>query len=196
MKKLYYLIIAVLFLAASCERKNKAVVSNKKVEKVKQELDLLTDSLNGSWKTMIASDDDKIAAVKRLLEEISYTKKYDVLSLDSLKSLQEKLPSKRYTQENVIESQKIDAYDLATDSLLKRTFRLVNSTPDIENHPLAKTLAEDIIEADNKVVVFRARYDRWAKEYNTYIEKHEKQREKLGPPYNSYTKKGLFTISR
>ena len=196
MKTLSYLMVAMIFFAASCEKKNKAVVSEKKVDRVKRELDLLTDSLNASWNTMIKSDDEKIADVKRLLEEISYTKKYDVLALDSLKTLHEKLITKRYTQESVVESEKIDAYDLATDSLLKRTFKLVNNTPNIENHPLAKSLAEDIIEEDNRVVVYRARYDRWAKEFNTYIEKYKKQREKLGPPYNGYEKKGLFTISK
>lgn len=194
MKNLIIGLFCLGLLAVSCERKTDEGQSLTKKEKVKQEIDLINDSLNASWNNMTNSDDQKIKDIKRLLDEVSYTGKYNVLLLDSLVALQKQLSIKRYDAVTMNDSQKIDAYDQATDSLLKATFRLVNTTPEIENHPIAKTLIEDIMAADNNLVLYRARYDRWVKEYNDYIKKQSGKLEKLGPPYSELKKKPMFSL--
>lgn len=197
MKKLRLIFILLIAITFACERKSTTnEASGKKVDRVKKEIDVLVDSMDTAWKVMIQSDNEKLADIKRLLDEVSYTKKYDVLAHDSLVTLQKKLTSKRYDQKSMSVSQKIDAYDLATDSLIRAAVKLTGSTPNIESHPLAQTLLNDIMEADNKVVVYRTQYDRWAREFNNYVEKHDKQLEKLGEPYKSYEKRPLFSLGK
>jgi hypothetical protein len=194
MKQIILCLSCLVLLAVSCERKTDGDQSLTKKEKIKQEIDLINDSLNSSWNNMSASDDQKLKDIKRLLDEVSYTGKYNVLLYDSLVSLHKQLLAKRYDAATMSDSQKIDAYDQATDSLLKATFRLVNTTPEIENHPIAKTLIEDIMFADNNLVLYRARYDRWVKEYNSYVDRHSGKLEKLGMPYSTFKKKPMFSL--
>jgi hypothetical protein len=196
MKNLFIFLISITFLSLSCERNEtrNSVPPPKKTEKVKMEIDQLNDSISQVWALMIKSDDQKIADVKRLLQEISYTDKPSVIELMKLQKLQEQLTSKRYTQETMAESKRIDDYDMATDSLIKRTLQLTANTAGIESHPLAQELADDIMEADTDVVRYRALYDSYVKRYNAYISKNEKQLKKLGEPYASFKKKPLFEL--
>jgi predicted nucleic acid-binding Zn-ribbon protein len=196
MKNIFIFLISITFLSLSCERNEtkNSVPPPKKTEKVKMEIDQLNDSISKVWALMIKSDDQKIADIKRLLQEISYTDKPSVIELMKLQKLQEQLASKRYDQETMAESKKIDDYDMATDSLIKRTLQLTASTAGIESHPLAQELADDIMEADTDVVRYRAMYDSYVKRYNAYISKNEKQLKKLGEPYASFKKKPLFEL--
>jgi hypothetical protein len=196
MKKLiiFLLVPPLVILSLSCERKE-TKNSNPpplKVEQAKMELGQFNDSINKVWKIMIESDDQKIADIKRLLLEISYTDKPSTIELMKIQKMQEQLVSKRYDQVTMADSKKIDDYDFATDSLVKSAMSLTSSTTGIENHPLAKELTEDIMEADNNVVRYRTLYDSWTKLYNSYLENNEKQLKELGEPYASYKKKPLF----
>ena len=196
MKNIVLCLFCLVLFSVSCEKKNNTDQSLTKKERVKQEIDLILDSLNSSWNTMNASDDGKIKDIKRLLDEVSYTGKYNAPLHESLLTSHRQLLSKRYDAITMESSPKIDSYDQATDSLLRDTYKLVNTTPEIENHPIAKTLIDDIQKADNDLVLYRARYDRWVKEYNNYIEKHEDKLEKLGSPYNALSKKPMFSLQK
>jgi hypothetical protein len=196
MRNILFCFACLLLLAFSCEKKeNKGEEALTKSDKIKSEIDLLRDSMQHSWQLMTISDEQKLKDIKRLLDEVSYTSKYNVVLHDSLLNFYQQLLLKRYNDVTMQYPDKIDAYDRATDSLLKATFRHVASTPEIERHPLAQTLIDDIMEADNNLVVYRARYDRWVKEYNNYLEKHMTKLKKLGPPYDSLVKKPMFTIN-
>lgn len=195
MKRIVLSACCLLLLAVSCEKKNgEGEVSLSKIEKIKKEVDLLKDSTDNAWKAMNASDDLKFADIKRLLDEVSYTAGYNVALHDSVMTLQKQVLAGRYDAAGIRDSKSIDAYDQATDAVLKATFKLVNSTPNIESHPLAKTLMEDIMTADNNLVLYRARYDRWAKQYNDFLEKHEGKLKKAGPPYDALQKKPTFSL--
>jgi len=197
MRNLTVILIGFIFLSLSCERgskESKEKPSGKKADKVKLEIDADIDTLNFVWKAMIRSDDQKIADIKRLILEVSYTDRYDILLYDSAVAMQKKLSPKRYDQVSMADSKLIDSYDAATDSLLRLTMQLVGTAKGIEGHPLAEQLMNDIVEADNKVVRYRAEYDIWAKKFNKLLEDNDKQLKKLGEPYSSFTKKPLFEI--
>jgi hypothetical protein len=193
-----FILLSTICFAFSCERKETENSNQppKKIEKVKMEVDQISDSLNKVWGIMMKSDDQKIADIKRLLQEISYTDKPSTIELMQLQKMQEDLTSKRYSQESMAESKKIDEYDMATDSLIRRTMILTSTTAGIESHPLAKELADDIMEADQDIVRFRTLYDSWAKRYNQYLDKNENQLKKLGEPYASFKKKPLFELGK
>jgi hypothetical protein len=193
-----FFVLSIICFSFSCERKDTGNSNQppQKIEKVKMEVDQISDSLNKVWSMMIQSDDQKIADIKRLLLEISYTDKPSTIDLMQAQKMQEELAAKRYTQQTMADSKKIDDYDMATDSLIRKSMILTASTAGIESHPLAKELADDIMEADQDIVRFRKLYDDWAKRYNTCIDRNEKQLKKLGEPYASFEKKPLFQLGK
>jgi hypothetical protein len=196
MNKLFICLLTapLVFFCLSCEKKDvkNPESTSVKAEQIRMELGQLNDSINKVWSIMMQSDDQKIADVKRLLQEISYTDKPNTGELATVQKLQEQLAGKRYDQQTMSDSKKIDAFDMATDSLIKRTMLLSASTTGLEAHPLAKELVNDIMEADNNVVRYRTLYDTWTKIYNNSIEKNEKQLPELGEPYASFRKRPLF----
>lgn len=191
------LFLATLFLAYSCTESKKE--EEKKVVQLPQdqlltELKTYQDSAKAAWESMIAEDDQKIAYIKRLLEEVSYTPKYNVVLQAKLMEECKALKSKRYDENTILISENIDKYDAATDSLIKGVNALVIGTPNIESYPLAQELTGDIIRLDNNVVVKRIAYDKWAMRYNKLIEEQKPSLEKLGPEYTKLSKKGVFQL--
>lgn len=162
-------------------------------KKVKNQADLFAAKADSSWGAMIDSDDKKIADIKRLLLEISYTGNHDAKKLDELQHKAEKLSAIRYKQLSM-SSEEIDKYDLATASLVKETLDFAEETKELESHPIAETLKNDILDKDNEVIMYRIRYDQDAKEFNSFFEKNEGKLDKLGSPYSAYKKLPLFEL--
>ncbi len=194
--KFYYLSVIICNLCLwSCTQNsnNTDKKSSKGAQKIALEYQSLQDSVSVSWQNMIKSDDQKISDIKRLLDEVSYTKKYNLFLHDSLLQMHKILLLKRYTQRSMGESKLIDVYDNATDSIVKGVFRLVKTTPSIEQYPMAVNLMEEIIAADNNVVLYRVKYDNWAKTYNVFVDRNKEKLEKINstPLVEKYP---LFTL--
>ncbi len=185
----------IILVSCSQNNNNSDVANVKEVTKLAKDYQALQDSVDWAWQKMIKADDQKISDIKRLLEEVSYTKKYNLFLHDSLMQLQQQLTLKRYTQLSMKNSQLIDSYDSATDSLVKGVFRLVKSTPSIEQYPTAINLMGEIIDADNQVVLYRVKYDNWAKTYNGFMQQHKAKlaKKNIGKPV--VEKYALFTLS-
>lgn len=162
-------------------------------KKFRTEMDEIIDSMNLAWDNMASSDNNKLANIKRLLDEISFTENFNRQKFDSASALHQKLLGLRPQADNMTDHG-IDEYDKATDKLIRETFTLKEETPNIEQHTLAEKLVNEIREADQNLVVFRFRYDRWAKQYNSKIRKNKKQLVRLGEPYRSMKEKPLFEL--
>ena len=187
---IYCLVLSILIF--SCERKKRsAAVSDEAIAKVKVDIEGLSDSIKIAWDEMIADDDLMLSDIKRLLEEISYSSRYNVLLHDSLIKLRGKLIQTRYDEITMSISGKIDQYDELTDLLINGLMRLLTTTPDIASSPLCGELISDIKHSYNKAISYRIGYDDWAKKYNEYIKKNKKQIKKLG---RQYKEKPLFEI--
>ncbi len=117
---------------------------------------------------MQSSDDQKIKDIQRLLQEISYIPSHNEAELKRLSNQVEELIKLRYTQDN-LNSEKIDAYDQATDALLTAVFELKRSTKGVEQYTLTEELEKSIREADASVVNYRVLYDVWVKKYNAEL---------------------------
>lgn len=188
MKNLVILLLSVMLFSFSCERANNGSSKEEKETKadvVKKEMDLIQDSVNTAWTKMMASDDQKFKDIKRLLDEISYTDKYNVVMHDSLVKKIDYVKSKRFDE--TIDLNAMDAYDAITDQFILEVLKFKEKTPGIEQHPIADELITDINYANSpeQVVQYRKNYDTWAKRYNAYLRKNKKQLEKLGEPYAS-----------
>ncbi len=201
MKKIYLIITTFSFLAImSCEEKKSTVgtdsTSIDSLKSIPKDSDPLSvfmamrDSTNKAWEVMIKSDDQKINDLSRLLQEISYCKKHNVLLLDSLTTVVNTMKSKRYTQLTMT-SAEIDKYDDLTNKVISRAKFLGNTTPELTSHPIAETLYSDIATADNDIVRYRNLYDSFAFAYNAY---YEANKETLAVQVKDFQKLPVFRL--
>ncbi|MBC7485249.1 MAG: hypothetical protein H7282_00640 [Cytophagaceae bacterium] len=156
-------------------------------------LQALDDSCSKAWELMISSDDQKIKDIERLLQEISYIPGHNEQELKRLSDLVKELPTKRYTTETMT-SPAIDAYDQATDELLREIFELKRSTKGVENYTLTVVLETSIREADGMVVNYRVLYDRWVHKYNESLDKIQTTTEVSDEDRQGLKKKLTFEI--
>ncbi|HVD99140.1 MAG TPA: hypothetical protein VNB90_13110 [Cytophagaceae bacterium] len=196
MKKIYLFIpILLLVTLFSCEEKKGTTTVDTTQTKpmainASSTLRTLRDSADKAWDKMIKSDDQKVDDLARLLQEISYCKKYNALLLDSLNEVVKTLKDKRYKQLTML-SPEIDQYDELTNLVISRVKYLARTTGELKSHPIAETLFNDIAAADNDVVRYRSLYDHFAMEYNDFLDKNK---ELLGENVNDFPKLPLFSV--
>ncbi|MFN6943447.1 MAG: hypothetical protein ACK4ND_00760 [Cytophagaceae bacterium] len=188
----YFLFIIVGILITSCGQRGFLGGTSKKA-KIKQEVDIVVDSMNYAWNEMMKADDQKLAYINRLLDEISYCEEYDEKTLTDLKKKHEELVAIRYKPTSMT-NEEIDRYDLVTDQLIKETLELADKTEELESHTIVPVLKEDIVQEDADVVVYRAKYDKWAMKYNKLIKENKNKLEKAGEPYQNMEIRPLFQL--
>jgi len=155
----------------------------------------LNDSLGQAWDTMIADDDTKMANLKRLIEEITYTNNYDPSVTDSLTTMISQLGALRYDQETMRESNLIDEYDSASMVVVNKITNLAINHPQYESHPLMQELVNDIQESQQMLFLYRVRYDEVAKQINSFIDQHNKELIENDVTQTDNSQKPLFQIS-
>jgi hypothetical protein len=181
---------------ASCktDRTKPAVnMSPAAVAAVKAQLDVLRDSVDVKWQQMIVSDDQKVGTTGLLLKELAQQRGVDAAQVTALARANDRLKPLRYDQATMAESDRIDRYDAAQDSVLKALYPV--ATPD-GNAATAqiRDFTEGIQQADNAVVGHRVGYDRAAKAYNDYLKLHREELATLGGKYAELQPLPLFTI--
>jgi flagellar motility protein MotE (MotC chaperone) len=181
MNKLIFLpCIVSLVVLFSCknEVKEEKTVEHAQSNLVVNQLKAIDDSCSKAWTMMMESDDQKIKDIQRLLQEISYIPGHNESKLQELIEQTKGLAAVRYSQAD-ISSEKIDAYDKATDELLRAVFDLKRNTKGVEQYTLTEELETAIREADGKVVNYRVLYDTWAKQYNDKLVSSEEAQQKF-----------------
>lgn len=179
--------ISVFSIACSDNKqpeKTQPAVEVAKVPTASEQTAALLISVDSAWHEVIKVDSQKFANIKRLIDEISYCKKYDEKGVAKALKLVAAMQSYQYTQENLSDSL-ITLYDTKTDELIRFVRNLKGNTKEITQHPLADQLENEITEADNQLVNYRSRYDLLAIKYNSFLDTNK---EATG------TKKRLFSV--
>jgi len=186
----------ITLMSVACS-KTKPVTETKteetqKEKSISDELTTLNDSVNTSWNRMMAADSQKFADIKRLIEEISYCKKYDEKTVKNLLTLTKEVDGMRYTQVTISDSL-IDLYDNKTSDLINKVRNLKSKTPEITQHPLAEQLENEIIKADgDDLLIYRKKYDDAANAYNNFLDVN-KEAIAAEPALKDIKKKILFS---
>lgn len=167
MKKLSIALLALIAVTA-CDSSPKT--SPEEQAKLRQNYDSLYEAVNQNWKVMMDDDDEKLFYMKRLLDEISYTNDFDSVLVDSLRSGISTLKSSRYDSMSMADSEVIDQYDAATAGLSQAITSLAQNHPEYSRYPLMEELIFDIMEANDRILLHRIRYDQAARGYNTFVE--------------------------
>lgn len=193
-KYLIYLLIPCFLLG--CAKSTKTIKDEAAlVDSLKVEYAMIQDSLDYNWKVMIEEDDQKLADMKRLLDEITFTNSYDKGKVDELYQRIEQTKEMRYNRETMENSDLIDQYDFAINSLITEIVSLAKSHPEYENRPLMETLVNDIRTADENVLFMRMDYDDFVKEYNYFIKENKKYLNKIDSTAE-FKSKPLFELTQ
>ena len=191
MKPIQFIALAatITLLSIACSDKKPTENSQQTTEVIKaptvsEQVSILSNSADSAWKATILLDSQKFANIKRLIEEISYCKKYDEKAVEKALKLTAEIKSFQYTQENLSDST-ITLYDTKTDELIRFVRNLKSNTAEITQHPLADQLENEITEADGLLVTYRGNYDQAAIKYNSFLELNK---EAIG------VKKRLFSV--
>lgn len=194
-KPLLGALLVVVACAASCKRDGStraAAAGPASATAVQSQLAVLRDSADVRWKTMLASDDQKIGLTRLLLRELQQQPGANAAQLQALGAANDRLKARRYTQ-TVLPSAQIDAYDAAQDSLLHALLPLAapSGAAPTEN---TRNFVEGLQQLDAGVVGFRVQYDAAAKQYNTYLDLHRADVAHFGGKYPAPQPLPLFTI--
>lgn len=173
-KTIRIVILAFLCAAAysACQRaseEKKAGDRPQSIDSLNRSFQSLNDSLAVRWEAMIAEDDQKLADMRRLLQEISYFPVYNKARLETLQTQLQHLYDIRYEPESMT-SEQIDQYDSATAALKNEIIQFANEHPDVEKYPLVGQLIDSIEASDQRVIFHRVKYDNYARDYNEFLE--------------------------
>ena len=190
--------ISLIFLAltlftVSCNRTPKPL-DPASAAAVKVQLNILRDTVEARWSEMLASDDAKMRDTRQLLRELTAQPGTTRAQLAQLQYANDRLPHRRYTQQTMAESARIDAYDAAQDSLLRAVYALVPESP--QPSPVVRALTDQIQAADAELVGFRVRYDQAAIHFNNYVQVHAKELNQLGGSYATLQPLPLFALQK
>lgn len=195
--RIYRLIIFLFVFFFSCQgpqTSNREKISMKEVDSLRTVYYNLRDSIRTSWNAMMEDDNEKIVDMKRVLQEIQYTPTLDSATFDSLYEAIEQLEQIRYDQQSMAQSKKIDQYDSATLTLSDSIVQFVKNHPKYDNYPYMEKLIDNIMDANQKVLLYRVKYDNFAKKYNRFIENHQQIIEEIDTSDNPINKKPLFQL--
>ncbi len=165
--------------AMSCQQDQ----NQQELASFKEQFDSLFTERQIAWDSMMVEDDTKIRYMSRLLDEISYQLPYDEFKMEQLRSNIQALAGIRFTIDELTQSEKVDAYDAATDSVLSALVSFVTFTPQASEIPLVGELMSDIRQMDNFVLQRRNRFDDATMALNQHIEQNPGKLEALGGQY-------------
>lgn len=162
---------------------------------VRAQFDILRDSADVNWQRMMGSDDQKLADMRALVQDLKKQPRLDAAQVRTLGQSATRLKPQRYDRQSMASSELIDHYDAAQDSVLRPLLQL--AAPD-GNAPTAqiRDYVEHIMKADADIVSYRAHYDAAAKAYNAYLLLHQAELAKMGGKYVHLRPLPLFELSR
>ena len=172
-----------------------AAVNPASPTEVRAQFDILRDSADVNWQRMMSSDDQKLANVRSLLQDLKKQPRLNAAQVRTLTEQAGRIKTQRYDRESMASSAAIDQYDAAQDSVLKPLLQL--AAPE-GNAPTAhiRDYVEHIMQADADVVNYRVHYDAAAKAYNAYLRLHQAELAQMGDKYARLRPLPLFEISQ
>ncbi|WP_205499763.1 hypothetical protein [Rufibacter psychrotolerans] len=159
-------------------------------EQLKEEIAVLYDTLTGKWNVMMQSDSLKTHQMAELLAAIP-PEAMEAQQRANLQQSIHRLAVLRYDRNSVRDSDRIDAYDQAQDSIYRalRAYLPENGPTGVA---LVDSLNASINNLQTETIFYRGRYDQTAKELNTLLRRYKKQLPNLGKPYDTIQPAPLF----
>lgn len=176
MKNAILLLLLFLFAAACSSRINQQTeeqLTDEQFDSLRTVYYSLNDSLMHSWNIMLEDDNKKLSNLQLLLEEIRKSENHDRDTLDSLAHMVQVLKNMRYDSVTVGNSNLIDQYDSTTTSVSDAIIEYTESLPDVDLNPVINVLIDQVVSANNSVLLYRIRYDSFSEDFNRFLEKYK-----------------------
>jgi hypothetical protein len=187
--------IGVLFLSMGCSsKKDKDATSFTRIDSLTDMYLTLQDSMLDTWNMMIKDDNQKIKAMKGLLHEIQIGGQFVPGELNSYEQRVDQLSRIRYTSKTMWNTDVVEEYDFASESLVSELIALAESYSAFSYNTTLQKLVEEIRAADLRVENYRADYDAVAIQYNQFIEEHQELLKEIADN-GTLDKKPLFQVA-
>ena len=190
--------VALLFVAASaasCKRDgSRATDTNPgSVAAVKAQFDILRDSVDLKWRNADEADVQLLGTTGLLLRELKGRIGIEATTVQALEKANTRLKARRYNRQSMANSDLIDQYDAAQDSLLQAIYPVAAPNGNAPTEPI-RNFVEGIQQTDAGVVRVRSNYDRAAHQYNDYLKLHQDELHSLGGKYGDLKPLPVFEI--
>jgi hypothetical protein len=129
----------------------------------------LQDSILLAWNLMINDDNQKIKAMHNLLHELQIAGRFNPSQLESIEQRVEQLKKIRYTPKSMKNSDVVDEYDFASNSLVTELVALAESHSAYSYNSTLQNLVEKIRTAEQRIENYRSAYDAIVLEYNRFL---------------------------
>jgi hypothetical protein len=191
--------LAGLLLLAGCKPKADNTATQTptvQVDSLRGVLASLNDSLDVTWREMLASDAQKLRHIDTLMRRIEATGPYDKALFGQAAAIRASLAARRYERPEDLTSSQITAYDNATDSLIATVLTVYERLPNPNRCPDCEALRGRIQETDQAVLPYRIRYDRHAEAYNRFVNQNRASLQQGADGADSLRARPLFQLSQ
>jgi hypothetical protein len=191
--------LAGVLLLAGCKPKADNTATETptvRVDSLQRVLTSLNDSLDVTWREMLASDAQKLRHIDTLMRRIEATGQYDKALLSQAATIRASLEARRYQRPEDLTSTQIDAYDNATDSLISTVLTVYERLPNPNRCADCEALRGRIEETDQAVLPYRLRYDRHAEAYNRFVNQNRASLQQGEDAADSLRARPLFQLSQ
>jgi hypothetical protein len=153
----------------------------------------LKDSMLETWNTMINDDNQKIKAMHNLIHELVVSNPAQRETFKSYQERLDRLAHSRYTQKSMENTDVVEEYDFASNSLVSELISLAETQKEFAYNTTLQKLVEGIRTADQRVDNYREAYDRIAEAYNHFLDENKLQLKEIDQD-SSLEKRPLFQM--
>lgn len=197
MKNAIRILLLFLFAAACSSRINQQTeeqLTDEQFDSLRAVYYGLDDSLSHAWTVMMEDDSKKISNLQLLLDEIQKLKSTGTDTLDSLNQMVSMLEEMRYDSVTVRNSELIDKYDSANTAVSNAVLDYVENIPEAEYNPMINVLVDQVMSANNSVLLYRIRYDRFSEDFNIFLEKYKNVMSNIDSSGGPVYKRPMFRL--
>lgn len=187
LKRLLLFSLLCLVYFSSCD-KRATQAENDQLLKTFQMAD---DTAEMAFDTMLKVETRKWFMVKRLADELEFTRMVDTLSIFQLRTKLEEVRAIPYSPASIAEEGLIDRYDAKTEEIIQLIPNIFNQTADWEKYPILLELRDEVKTLDDRVIFMRGDYDRAAFRYNDLL---QEMRNKNDEAFKSAIAKGKRAV--
>jgi hypothetical protein len=129
------------------------------------------DSLVHAWNLMMSDDNEKLAALHTLLEELKSTGTSDFQPhLAKFDERLSQLHRIRYTQKSMANGDVIEEYDFASTSLVREILSTAETSAAFNSNVHLQMLVDQVRLAEERIENYRADYDDLVSHYNSFLD--------------------------
>ncbi len=172
MKSLGSLAVGVLFCYCTSKSSEQATTYTK-IDSLTETYLLLKDSMLNTWNRMMYDDNLRIKAMKAIIHELKVTGKFDQEVLNTLDYRIDQLVRIRYTPKTMMNTDVVEEYDFASNSLVAEIIAITESYPAYSYNSVLQELLETVRKTDQRIETHRTDYDAAARAYNQFIDENK-----------------------